>query len=491
MKTLTVLGGAGLVLLAGCAAGPDYQRPAALPAQSLPAAFGAGTNEWKVAEPAAHLPRGTWWSLFDDAELSRLETLATSENQTLVGAVARFDQARAEFDLAHADLFPNLAATGSATRQRTSVNAPQSGKAAGVAHTYNTFATALELGWEVDLWGRARRESESARAAFYAVADDLAAVKLALQTEVAADYFTLRALDTERALVADTIETYRRSLELTRNRRQGGIVSDLDVAQAETQLRTAEAQLPALELQRTQLLHALATLCGQPATSFNVAVAATTTTDRALPNLPVSLPSELLERRPDIAAAERRMAAANANVGVAQAAFYPRIRLNGLAGFESVDAGSAFNWPSRMWSVGPSLELPLFTGGRNRAQLAAARAGYDATVANYRQTVLSAFADVEDQLAAQRLLAAQLDSERAALAAAEHTLAIANNRYKAGLVTFLEVATAQSAALERQRTVAQLEGEQRVATVGLVKALGGGWDTSQSLANVKAESPVH
>lgn len=483
MKIGFVIGLIGLGLFAGCAVGPDYQRPEVLNAQPLPANFGSPTNEWKIAEPSAHLPRGTWWLVFQDVELNRLETLLESENQTLAGVVARFDRARAEFNLARADLSPNLDAIGSAARQRTSANAPQSGKAAGAAHTYNTFATALTLGWEVDLWGRVRRESESARAAYYAVADDLAAVQLALQAELAGDYFTLRALDTERALVADTIETFRRSLELTRDRRKGGIVSDLDVAQAETQLRTAEAQLPALDLQRAQLLHALAILCGQPATTFTVAPSSLA--NAAPPLIPTHLPSELLERRPDIAAAERRMAAANASVGVAQAAFYPRLRLNGLAGFQSVEASSAFNWSSRMWSVGPSLDLPLFTGGRNRAQLAATRANYDATVANYRQTVLNAFADVEDQLAAQRLLAAQLEAERAALAAAERTLAIANNRYQAGLVTFLEVATAQSAALQRERTVAQLEGVQNLVAVGLIRALGGGWDTSQSLAEAK------
>lgn len=477
----------GLALLAGCAVGPDYQRPAvspfaALPA-ALPAAFTVGANDWKIAEPAAHLPRGAWWSLFRDAELARLENLATSENQTLAGALARVDQAHAQLQLARADYFPGLGAGGSAVRQRSSANAPQSGKAAGAPHTYNVFTSALQLGWEADLWGRVRRASASAAAAFHAVADDLAAATLAVQAEVAAGYFTLRALDTERALVADTVETYRRSLELTRQRRRGGIVSDLDVAQAETQWRTAAAQLPALDLQRAQLLHALAVLCGQPAMTFTIQPRPAA--DHARLRLPVSLPGELLERRPDIAAAERRMASANAAVGVAQTAFYPRLRLNGLAGFQSVELRNAFDWPSRLWSVGPSLELPLFTGGRNRAQLAAARADYDATVAHYRQTVLNAFAEVENQLAAQQLLAEELESERVALAAAQRTLAIANHRYQAGLVTFLEVAVAQSAALERERTVAKLEGERSVAVVGLVRALGGGWDASQTLANAQ------
>ncbi|HNQ73807.1 MAG TPA: efflux transporter outer membrane subunit [Verrucomicrobiota bacterium] len=482
MKPGSAISLVSLTLLAGCVVGPDYQRPEALDSQPLPARFGSSTNEWKIATPAAHLPRGTWWLVFQDPELHRLETLLVNGNQTLAGAVARFDRARAEFNLTRADLFPHLNATGAATRQRTSAQAPQAGKAAGAAHTYNTFTTALTLGWEADLWGRVRREAESAQAAYAAAADDLAAVQLALQAELATDYFTLRALNIERALVTDTIDTFRRSLELTRDRRKGGIVSDLDVAQAETQLRTAEAQLPALDRQHARLMHALAILCGQPATLFSVAPPPQA--QPGLPLVPASLPSELLERRPDIAAAERRMALANAQVGVAQAAFFPRLRLNGLAGFQSIEAGSAFNWSSRMWSVGPALDLPLFTGGHNRAQLAAAHATYQATVADYRQTVLNAFADVEDQLAARQYLAAQLDAERAALAAAKRALAIANNRYAAGLVTFLEVATAQSAALQRERSVAQLEGAQNITVVGLIRALGGGWDTTQSLAEI-------
>jgi len=318
-----------------------------------------------------------------------------------------------------------------------------------------------------------RRQTEAARARVAASAADVESTKLILQAEVAADYFTLRALDAELGLIADTIDTYRRSLELTANRRKGGVASDLDVAQAETQLRTTEAELPALQLQRTKLLHAMAALCGQAASGFELAQPRAGLAPP--PALPVTVPSELLERRPDIAAAERRMAAANAEIGVAQSAFYPRLQFSGLAGLQSVDASAWFDWPSRFWAVGPSLELPLFTGGRNRAQLASARAAHDEAVARYRQTALAAFQEVEDQLAAQHLLASQLESESAALTAARHTLEIANNRYKAGLVTYLEVATAQSAALARERAVAQLQGEKLVAAIGLIKALGGGW----------------
>ncbi len=477
--------------LSGCAVGPDYQRPSALASRPLPAAFAGtattNTGDWKPAEPAAHLPRGVWWELFDDSELNRLENLATAENQGLAAAIARFNQARALVNVARSDFFPHLIAEGSATRQRTSRNAPLEGRPAGQSHTFDTFTVPLDMGWELDLWGRIRRQTEAARARLDAGADDVHAVKLAFQAEVAADYFSLRALDAERALVADTIETYRRSLELTRNRRQGGIASDLDVAQAETQLRTAEAQLPALDLQRAKLLHALATLCGQPATNFELAPQRSRLA--ASPSVPVNLPSELLERRPDIAAGERRMAAANADIGVARSAFYPRVRFNGLAGFQSVDAGAWFDWPSRFWAVGPSLEWPLFTAGRNRAQLLAARAAYNETVTQYRQTVLTAFQEVEDQLAAQRLLAAQLEAEAGALAAARHTLEIATNRYQAGLVTYLEVATAQSAALARELAVTQLQGERLVAAVSLIKSLGGGWAQDQFVAGEKSSAP--
>ncbi|HWI57809.1 MAG TPA: efflux transporter outer membrane subunit [Bacillota bacterium] len=479
-----------VAFISGCKVGPDYQRPAPLATNSLPSSFSgaAVTNagEWQPAAPSAHLPRGSWWQLFEDGELNRLESQATASNQELAAALARFEEARASVNVARADLFPQVELNPSYIRQRTSVNQPQSGRAAGAGHTYNTYTMALQAGWEADLWGRVRRQVEAARARLTASADDLEAVKLAIQAEVATDYFTLRALEAEYALLVRTAETYRRSLELTVNRRQGGVASDLDVSQAQTQLRTTEAALPALQLQRTKLLHALATLCGQPATGF--ALATQGASGNPVPKVPVSLPSELLERRPDIAVAEQRMAAANAQVGVAQSAFYPRVRFNGLAGLQSVDAATWFDWPSRFWAVGPSLELPLFTGGRNRAQLAQARAFYHETVANYRQTVLNAFQEVEDQLANQQLLATQMEAETAAMIAAQHTLEIANNRYRAGLITYLEVATAQSSALSLERTVVQLQGQKLVTSVGLIRALGGGWEEKPEARNAKSET---
>ena len=466
----------------GCKVGPDYQRPSALGTNSFPTQYSevTGTNAtaWKPARPAAHLPRGRWWQAFQDAELDRLETIASSNSPELAGALARYDQAVALIKISRAQLFPQIETDPSYNRQRTSFNAPENGHPANSAHTYSTFTLPVQAGWELDLWGRVRRNVEAAQARATASADDVESTKLALQAELATDYFTLRALDQEYALVVRTSETFRRSLELTLNRRKGGIATDLDVSQAETQLRTAEAELPALRLQRTRVLHAMAMLCGQTPTGF--AIAPIQGKENPTPEVPPGLPSELLERRPDVAAAEQQMAAANAQVGVAQAAFYPSVRFDGLAGFQSISASSWFDWPSRFWSVGPTLQLPLFTGGKNRAQLAFSKATYDEMVATYRLTVLNAFQEVEDQLAAQRELKTQLAAETLALQAAQRTLQIANNRYKAGLVTFLEVVIAQNAELSLERTVAQLQGQKQVASVGLIRAIGGGWEAQNA-----------
>jgi multidrug efflux system outer membrane protein len=329
------------------------------------------------------------------------------------------------------------------------------------------------LSYEIDLWGRVRRAVESATAQKEAIADDVESARLAIQAETAADYFTIRALDADKALLLSSIEVYRKSLALVRNRRAGGMVSDLDVAQAETVLKTAEAQLPDTALQRAKFEHALAVLTGKNASLFHVA-------ERPLEMgplvIPPGLPSELLERRPDIAAAERRMAAANAGIGAATAAFFPTVKFNGVAGFQSGDIRTLFDWPSRLWALGPSLSLPLFQGGQLTANLRQAKAAHEETVARYRQTVLAAFADVENNLAAEQLLAAQYEQVTAALKAARKQLEIANNRYSSGLVTYLEVATAQNTALSTERTSVRLRGQQLVAAVALIKSLGGGWD---------------
>ena len=471
---------AALAMVAGCAIGPNYKRP---PAATIPEAYAGATNVvatdsgatngWKVALPQAQLPKGNWWEIFGDAELNELEGQASAANQQLKVAVARLAEARAQMDVTRAGLFPNISLSGSYTRQRTSPNTPSTatGGAIGGA-TFNDFLVPLSLGYEVDLWGRVRRSVESSRAAAQASADDLETIKLMIQAEVAVDYFTLRALDAQRGVLNSSIQVFTKSLQLTSNLRAGGAVSDLDVAQAQTVLKTTQAQLPAVTLQRAQFEHALALLAGQPASTFHVSERALST---APPLIPPGLPSALLERRPDVSAAERRMASANASIGVAKAAFFPTVQLNGLVGFESLNAGTLFNGASRLWAVGPSITLPVFEGGRLRANLRFANATYEEMIATYRQSVLTAFSEVEDNLAAQTLLANQYAAESDALVAARKQLEIVNNQYRDGLITYLEVATAESTALNVEFAATALRGQQLVAAVTLVKALGGGW----------------
>jgi multidrug efflux system outer membrane protein len=354
--------------------------------------------------------------------------------------------------------------------QRDSENRPAGGKP---GETYESFIVPFDLSYEIDLWGRLRRAVEASTAQREASADDAESVRLAMQAEIAADYFSVRALDADRAMLLSSIEVDRKSLELVVNRRAGGMVSDLDVAQAETILKLTEAQLPDNALQRIKFQNALAVLTGKNASLFHIGERPL---DVAPLVVPPGLPSELLERRPDIAAAERRMAAANAAIGVATAAFYPTIKFSGLTGFQSGDMSTLVDWPSRLWAVGPSLTLPLFQGGQLTANLRQAKAVHEETVARYRQTVLTAFADVENNLAAEHLLAGEYEQELAALQSARKLLEVSNNRYRAGLVTYLEVAIAQNAALGTERTSVRLHGQQLVAVVALIKSLGGGWN---------------
>jgi multidrug efflux system outer membrane protein len=473
---ITLLGAA----LAGCAVGPDFKRPAPLVDQPTPEAFSdqsTNTVTWKPAQPLAGAPRGAWWEVFGNEELNRLETQALTKNQNLAAAAANFEQARDLITAARAAFYPQVSAGGTPNgdfnRQRTSANEPLQGTPAGQAHTYDTFTTPVYLGWEIDFWGRVRRNAEAAQAQSAAAADDLESARLEVTAEVASEYFTYQTLAAEESLIRRTIGAYQQSLELTQNRRRGGVVSDLDVAQAATQLHSAEGQLPELKLSASEAQHALAILCGQSPISFQVATNQSTT--NFLAALPSIIPGELLERRPDIAAAERRAASANAGIGIAKATFFPVIKLNGLAGFQSVGIDSLFDWPSRFWSVGPSVQLPLFAGGNNRAHYAAAKAAMDASVANYRQSVLTAYGEVEDALAAQGLLAEEWSAENAALISARQALDIANNRYHSGLVTYLEVATAQTTALAQEEEVLQLSNRRQTASINLIKTLGGDW----------------
>ena len=474
------------IILAGCSVGPDYKRPAPVANQPQPKAFTVateGTNvvTWKVAAPAANTPRGEWWQMFGDAELNRLELLALTNNQNLVAAAAQLEQSRDLVNVARAPYYPQLTAggtpNGDINHQHTSANTADKGQPTGTTYNYPTFTAPVYLGWEIDLWGRVRRQAEAAREQYIASADDLESAKLDVAAEVADDFFTLKTLDDQYNLVFSTIDSYQHSLELTQNRRHGGVATDLDVAQAETQLHIAEVQLPQIQLRRADVLHALAIICGQSPMDFFISTNSTTTTNA--PMVPASLPSDLLEHRPDVAAAEQLMAAANAKIGVAKAAFFPAVSINGLAAFQSINSGTWFNWSSRLWSVGPDIELPLFTGGLNRANLAVARAAYNQQVATYRQTVLTAFGQVEDELAAQKLLADEWDAQNQAAVSAQRALDIANNRYKEGLTTYLDVVTAQTTALTQEKSAVDLQGQRLTATVNLIKALGCDWQQTQ------------
>ena len=455
-----------VMALGGCAVGPDYMRPEAT---TIPPAYTGVSDEWKIAVPQAHVPKGNWWEIFGDQELNRLETEAAVANQDLKAAYARFNQARATADIARSGLFPRLSASFQPVKQADSENRPTGGKP---GQTYDTFTAPFDLSYELDVWGRVRRSIESATAQTQASADDVESVRLAVQAEVAADYFAIRALDADKALLLSNIVVFRKSLDLVRNRRAGGMVSDLDVAQAETVLENTEAQLPDTALQRAKFEHALAVLTGKNASLFRIPEQALGLKPLVVPP---DLPSELLERRPDIAAAERRMAAANAGIGVATAAFFPTIKLIGQTGYQSGYTNNLIQGSSWFWAVGPSLTLPLFQGGQIVAGLNQAKAAYEETVARYRQTVLTAFADVENNLAAEHLLANQYEKVMAASKAGRKQLELASNRYDAGLVTYLDVATAENTSLGIERTATRLRGQQLVAVVSLIKSLGGGW----------------
>lgn len=469
---------AAVTLLGGCMVGPNYRR--ANVSESVPEAFAAtgATNEWKIATPQSEIPKGAWWKIFGDPQLDALESEAGVANQELKAAAARFAQARELANVARSGLFPHLNASPSYTRSRSSANHLKG--AGGPGATISDFSIPFDLTYEIDLWGRVRRDIEAGRAEQQASAADLENIRLSIQAEVAANYFSARALDSEIALLRTNIEVFRRSLELTRNRHTGGVATELDVSQAETVLKTAEAELPRTTLQRLKIQHALAVLTGKIASSFSLPAQSRA---GGAPEIPAGVPSQLLERRPDISASERRMAAANARIGVAKAAFFPTLTINGAAGLESISASTLFNASSRFWAVGPAIHLPIFEGGRLRADLRRAEARYDETVASYRQDVLSAFSEVEDNLSAQGLLAAELAAKQQALEASRRTLRIAENRYKAGLVTYLEVATAQNDELAREREVARLHGERLVTSVALVKSLGGGWLPERNTAS--------
>ncbi len=475
--------GAGvlLVLLTGCTVGPNYHTPSAPSAPAFkedaqvapPPDFPHGG--WKRAQPGDDKLRGKWWEIYGDPELNKLEETIAVSNQTLKAQYEQYQRAVAAVREYRASYYPTLAIDPSAARTKLSTNQPNFNRTLEQPQ-YNNYIAAGQAEWEPDLWGSVRRTVESARATAQATAADLANVDLSLHSELAMDYFELRGLDTQQQLLQNTVVEYQKYLDLTTIRFKGGVSTESDVAQAQTQLDQTKAQSIDVGVARAQYEHAIATLTGVPASSFSLEMAPLTLT---LPDVPVGLPSELLERRPDVAGAERRADAANAQIGVAIAAFYPTVSLNGSGGFQSTQPGTIFQGPSALWSLGGSATELLFDAGRRRAVTDEAKASYESQVATYRQTVLQAFQDVEDQLAALRILNQESGAQDKAVRDAQHSLALSTNRYKEGITTYLEVITAQATELANERTAADITTRQFSSSVQLVKALGGGWDTGQ------------
>jgi NodT family efflux transporter outer membrane factor (OMF) lipoprotein len=465
---LIVLLAIAALQICGCTVGPAYKRPTV----EVPAAYKELGN-WKQAQPNEQNLGGNWWEMFQDPQLNALELQVNVSNQNLKAAEAQYTQARALVRYNRAAYFPTLTGGANASRNKISNNRPPSLTTNG--RTYNDFQIPFELSYEVDVWGRIRRTVESYREQAQASAADLATVNLSMHAQVALFYFQERILDAEEQLLNSTVTQYEQALELIENRYAGGIASDLEVQQATTQLETTRAQAIDVGVARAQYEHAVAILIGKPPADFSLAALPLTTPP---PPIPSGLPSELLERRPDIAAAERRMASANAQIGVAKAAYYPTISLGATGGFETGVITTLISGPSALWSVGGSAIAPIFDAGRRRANVDLAKAAYDQTVANYRETVLTGFQQVEDNLAALRILEHEaLVQERAVLAAQKY-LDLANTRYTGGVTSYLEVTTAQSAALTDELTAVSILGRRMVDAVTLVQALGGGWDRS-------------
>jgi NodT family efflux transporter outer membrane factor (OMF) lipoprotein len=457
-------------LLAGCTVGPDYVRPKETIAATFKELDGTG---WKPAQPADLGSRGAWWEVYGDNELNALEARVASENQNVQAAQARFRAARASVAQFRSSFFPVVSAGADYSRTRTSENIRFKSTA---GFTLNDYLVQADASWEPDLWGRVSRSVEGAKAGAQASAADAQSALLSMQAELATDYFELRGIDQEHQLLDNTIAAYRDALDLTQHRRAGGIATDADVAQAETQLRTTEAQAIDLDAQRAQLEHAIAILSGQSPSTFTLPVAPLV----AVPVVaPAGVPSALLERRPDIASAERTMAQTNAQIGVATAAFFPSLILSVTGGLEATDYSQWLLAPSRFWSLGPSIATTLLDFGGRAAVKEQAKAHYDESVANYRQTVLTAFGDVEDNLAALRVLEHEAHAQDEAVKAAERALAVISNRYKNGAITYLDVVVAQTTALSNERQAVTLARRRMAASVALIKALGGGWDASQ------------
>jgi NodT family efflux transporter outer membrane factor (OMF) lipoprotein len=457
--------------LGGCTVGPNYVRPST----EVPVAYKESASPgFEAAQPSDALAKGKWWEIYGDPELDSLEDQVTVANQSLKAAQAQFEQARAAVQVARAAYYPTVSGSASAAQARQSQNAPLFGVPSPV--NYSDFQLPIDASWEPDVWGRVRRTVEAARSEAQASAADLAGVDLSLHAELALDYFELRGLDSQKRLLDSTVVSYEKALELTNSRYRGGIASAVDVAQAQTQLETTRALDEDTDVQRTAFEHAIAVLIGKPPAEFNQMSKPLTTPP---PPVPASLPSELLERRPDIAGAERRVGEANAEIGVARSAYYPQFLLTADGGFESSRLGTLLQGPAGFWALAGSAAELIFDGGQRHGMTAEARAAYDESVDNYRQTTLSAFEDVEDNLAALRVLKNEAKTEDGAVAAAEHSLDLSITRYKGGVASYLEVTTAQSAALSDEVTAVSILTRRMAASVLLIKALGGGWNVSE------------
>jgi NodT family efflux transporter outer membrane factor (OMF) lipoprotein len=467
---------------ASCTVGPKYQRAAA----PVPAKWDVA-EPWRESAPKDGLAKGEWWGVFHDDDLSALEKQALDANQTIKVAAARLEQARASAAVQIATQFPTLSTSPSVERQRLSGNRPSIGNfpvTSPVSQTSNVLP--FTVAYEVDLFGRRRRNIEAAQASYQGTAADLENVRLVITAELAGDYFTLRQLDTELGILNRTVETLQKGLQLVDSRHKGGVASGLDVAQEETLLNTTRTQAILLQQQRKQFEDAIAVLVGQPAPDFHIA---SKELNAEPPALDAGLPSDLLERRPDIAEAERQMAVANAQIGIAKAAYYPSLNLFGNGGWQAADIAKLANVQSTFWAVGANVAETIFSGGSRRAQVQFAKGGYDASVASYRDTVLNAFREVQDNITGLTVLAQAKQSQQQAVDAARRTLDIASNRYTGGLVSYLDVVNAQQNLLNNEQELAVIQGQKLVTSVLLIKALGGGWDAS-SLSAVQVKSKL-
>lgn len=476
MRYKLLLHAAATVLLAGCTVGPSYVRPETLltPAykEQLPETY-KDVGVWRPAHPSDDRLRANWWELFGDEQLNTLEQQVALANQDLKAAEARFRAARALVGYARAAEFPTLGVGSEIRSLRDSSNQPYFPLPS--SHATGDFALPVDLSYEIDLWGRIRRSVVAAGEEAQATAADLESVKLSLHAELAVDYFELRSADAQQRLLEDTVSAYSDSLRLTSARLEGGVSPESDVAQAKTQLDTARVQATDIAVRRAQYEHAIAVLIGKPPASFELPAAPL---DLQPPAVPVGVPSELLERRPDIGAAERRAGAANEQIGIAIAAYYPSLSLNGVGGFEGGSIADWFNWPSRLWAVGLSLAQTVYDGGRRHARTEAARAQYDAAIADYRQTTLTAFQQVEDNLAALTVLEREAQQQDEAVDSAKNNLRLFTDRYVGGRDNYLQVITAQTAYLDNERNQVEIRRRRMDATVLLVKALGGGWSAA-------------